>query len=100
MLRKTTEGSPIFCFHWLRDVVVLRHFPKISQTINNIFNTFFSRENLTKIAIYPDLRAATFSVAMANSKKLTTKLAPVELFFWLYKGGKPHCFYFILFMGF
>ena len=100
MLRNTTERSPIFCYYWLRDVVVLRHFLKISQTINNIFNTFFSRENPTKIAIYPDLRAATFSVATANRKKLTTKLAPIKLVFWLYKGGKPQCFYFILFMGF
>ena len=49
----------------------------LSQTITNIFNTFFSRENPTKIAIYPDLRAATFSVAMANRNKLTTKLAPI-----------------------
>ena len=47
-----TERSPIFCYYWLRDVVLLGHFLKISQTIKNFFNTFFSRENPTKITIY------------------------------------------------
>ena len=47
-----TERSPIFRYYWLRDVVLLHHYLKISQTIKNFFNTFFSRENPTKITIY------------------------------------------------
>ena len=60
--------SAIFCYYWLRDDVSLCQFIKISQNIQNIFNTFFLRDNTKKI--HPTLQAATLFVTTATTKNL------------------------------